>query len=119
MTLDLETWLIDAGDVIVNKKTSQGADSLTEAERAVEWMWRIDYSVRNSGSFGPLEDMDSTSVSDLKSAANGAQLIKLAAWLDEATDEEAFCRNYQERFDEACMELKDWYDRSAQARMGS
>ncbi|MCZ2496121.1 hypothetical protein GN316_05070 [Xylophilus sp. Kf1] len=119
MDCDLETWLIDAGDFIVRKRASQGAGSLSMAERAVNWMWLIDYAVRNSGSFGPLEDMGSTAVLDLKSVASNAQLTTLAEWLEEANNEKKFCTTYQERFYRGCAELKDFYDRNGQSRTHS
>lgn len=119
MKFDFETWLIDVADLIIKKRSSLATGSLSEAERAVECMWLIDYSVRNSGSFGVLKDIDSTAFSDLKSAANDAQLIKLAAWLDQSNNEERFCSTYYERFDEPCAELKNFFDRSVRSKIAS
>lgn len=119
MNFELETWLVDVGNLIINKEAEQGASKLSEAERAVYWMWMIDYAVRNSGSFGPLEDMDSSALSDLQKAAWAARLSILASWLEEASDEEAFCRTYHEHFYEACTELKAFYEHRAQAQAGS
>jgi hypothetical protein len=109
MILDLETWLIDTGAVVLQKLNDQGAGSLGPAESSVYWMWWIDYSVRNSGSFGPLQDMKSTAISDLLAFSQHAGLPKLTIWLSSAADESAFCRSYLEHFDEACSELRDVY----------
>lgn len=65
MILDPETWLIDTGDVVLQKLHNKGADSLAPTEWGIYWMWTIDYAVRDSGSFGPLQDMDSTAIEDL------------------------------------------------------
>jgi hypothetical protein len=109
MTLDLETWLIDTGDVVLQKLNNEGASSLGPTEWGVYWMWWIDYAVRNAGSFGPLQDMDSTAINDLLAFSERTGLQKLKAWLNSAADESAFCQSYFEHFDEACSELRDLY----------
>lgn len=109
MILDLETWLIDTGAVVLQKLNDEGADSLSPAESGVYWMWWIDYAVRNSGSFGPLQDVGSTAISDLIAFSERTGLTRLAAWLDSAADESTFCKSYLEHFDEACSELRDVY----------
>jgi len=112
MNVELETWLLDVGDLVIQKKADGGAGTLSEPERAIYWMWLIDYAVRNSGSFGPLEDMDSTALTDLATFASDARLLGLASWLSLSSDEEAFCATYHDRFDEGCAELKAFYERS-------
>jgi hypothetical protein len=109
MSLDLETWLIDTGAVVVQKLNHQGAASIAPIEWGVYWMWTIDYAVRNSGSFGPLEDMDSTAIEDLQAFSKRTGLQKLTAWLSTAVDESMFCLSYLKHFDEACSELRDVY----------
>jgi hypothetical protein len=109
MILDLETWLIDTGAVVLQKLNDEGPGSLSPVESGVYWMWWIDYAVRNSGSFGPLQDMESSAISDLLAFSERAGLPKLAAWLNSAADESAFCDSYLDHFDEACGELRDVY----------
>lgn len=109
MILDFETWLIDTGDVVIQKLHDEGAASLAPTEWGVYWMWTIDYAVRNSGSFGPLEDEGSTAVEDLRAFSKRTGLHTLTAWLSTAADEFMFCQSYFEHFDEACSELRDFY----------
>lgn len=111
MTIDLETWLIDTGDVVLHKLNNEGASALVPIDWGVYWMWWIDYAVRNSGSFGPLQDMDSTAINDLLAFSESTGLQKLTAWLNSAEDESTFCQSYLEHFDEACSELRDAYCR--------
>ena len=118
MNLELETWLLEVGDLVIHKQAHQGASALSEPERAVYWMWLIDYAVRNSGSFGPLEDRDSTALADLAKFAGDARLSSLASWLALSSDEAAFCATYLDRFDEGCAELKAFYERG-DAQTGS
>ncbi|WP_034382064.1 hypothetical protein [Herbaspirillum sp. CF444] len=114
MNNDLETWLVEAGDIVLRKKAQQGESALSESERAVDWMWLIDYSVRNAGCFGPLEDMGAkTALSDLACFAQDAKLSVLSSWLQLSDNEEAFCSTYYQHFDKACGELKDHCERTS------
>jgi hypothetical protein len=53
MTLELEAWLIDTGDRVVQKLHTNGKNSLSPTNWGVYWMWTIDYAVKNSGTSGP------------------------------------------------------------------
>ncbi|MBP1317794.1 hypothetical protein [Herbaspirillum sp. 1130] len=111
MNMDLETWLLDAGDVVIRKKAQWGESAISESENAIHWMWLIDYSVRNAGCFGPLEDMGAkTALPDLARFAQDAELPALLLWLQHSDNEEAFCGTYYQRFDKACEELKNYCD---------
>ncbi len=110
MTEDLETWIIEAGDSVIQKLNDEGPSSLSPTERAIYWMWSIDYAVRNSGSFGPLQDMESTAIHDLHAFATNTGLHKLASWLESAADELAFCESYYKQFEKPCYELREAYN---------
>ncbi|SEL69328.1 hypothetical protein SAMN05518845_11018 [Variovorax sp. YR750] len=118
MNSELETWILEVGDLVIQRQADGGVSALSEPERAIYRMWLIDYAVRNSGSFGPLEDMDSTALADLATFARDARLLGLASWLALSSDEEAFCATYHDRFDEGCAELKAFYEGSG-AQTGS
>lgn len=108
MNIDLETWLLETGDIVIRKKAQLSESALSESDRAVYWMWLIDYSVRNAGCFGPLEDMGAkTALSDLARFAQDTKLSALCLWLQLSDNEEVFCRTYYQHFDKACGELKD------------
>lgn len=110
MTIDLETWIIEVGDAIIQKLHREGSSSLTSIEWAIYWMWEIDYAVRNSGCFGPLMDSGSTAFHDLQLFATNARLLGLASWLESSADELAFCESYYRKFDDVCGELREAYD---------
>lgn len=110
MTVDLETWIIETGDSVIQKLNDAGASSLTAIERAIYWMWSIDYAVRNSGSFGPLQNIESTAIHDLHAFATNTGLPKLASWLESAADEPTFCESYYEQFEKPCFELREAYN---------
>jgi hypothetical protein len=114
LDIDLETWLLDAGGLVIQKMAEQGASALSAPERAVHWMWLIDYSVRNAGCFGPLEDMGAkTALSDLVRFAQDAKLSALSSWLQLSDNEEAFCSAYYQHFDKSCVELKGYCERTS------
>ncbi|OOG40584.1 MULTISPECIES: hypothetical protein [unclassified Rhodanobacter] len=102
----LESWLVEVGGDIIEKKSSQGVESLTPIQLAIYNLWLIDYAVRNSGSFGPLEDMESNAIAALHAFSSANNMPALSSWLSQANDEEAFCKSYYHHFPGACLELK-------------
>ena len=55
--MDNETWLIEIGDEIIEKKSNSNYEDLSELEKSVYCFWVIDYAVRNSGTLGPFADL--------------------------------------------------------------
>ena len=55
--MDNETWVIAAGDRVIQKKARHGSDRLTTWERLVYALWVADYGMRNAGSLGTAEDV--------------------------------------------------------------
>lgn len=102
----LESWLVNVGGDIIDIKSSQGLEALTPLQIAIYNLWLIDYAVRNSGSFGPLEDMESDAIEALLNYSSANNMPALNFWLSQANDEEAFCANYYHHFPGACLELK-------------
>lgn len=103
---DMETWLLEAGDEIIEKRTEQGEASLSPPEHAIYCMWALDYAVRNAGSLDALEDVHETAIEDLAAFARTQKIGVLSALLDMAADEEAFIDAYYVQFDAACTELR-------------
>jgi hypothetical protein len=102
----LEDWLIKVGGDTIEKKATQGEAALTPVETAVCNLWLIDYAVRNSGSFGPLQDMNSNALASLLVFSQEHRLSFIARWLAAPVDEAAFCSTYYEHFNSACSELR-------------
>jgi hypothetical protein len=102
----LETWLIHVGGGVIDKKSTQGGEALTSIETAIYDLWLIDYAVRNSGNFGPLEDMQSNAIDSLHAFSIANDLPTLASWLSQANNEAMFCETYHHHFAGACLELK-------------
>ena len=64
-TIDNETGLINKGDKIINKSSSEGLNSLTNLEKAIYYVWVMDDAVRNSGTLEPMPALNRTSISEL------------------------------------------------------
>jgi len=47
--MDNETWVVEEGDRIIQKKARLGFDRLTDWERLVYSLWVADYGMRNAG----------------------------------------------------------------------
>lgn len=106
METDNESWLIEEGSRIIEKKSNHNFASLTELEKAIYCLWVIDYSVRNSGTLEPMREIHETSITELIEFANINFCNNLYSILT-ITDEKILCDNYLENFDKACKDLHD------------
>ncbi|MCA0895125.1 hypothetical protein [Microbulbifer agarilyticus] len=107
MDLDNETWLIELGDDVIEKKAEIGIEALTDYEKAVYCLWVIDYSIRNSGTLDALEDIYPKAISDLESLIGKNNWLSKFRVKEISSSQEAYYNN----FEELCSEL-----RSIQAR---
>lgn len=53
--LDLETWILDAGDAVLAKK--QRKDGLSPLDELVHCLWVADYGMRNAGDLETANDL--------------------------------------------------------------
>ena len=97
-----ETWVIQTGDRIVQKKAQ--AANLSDWERLVYCLWTADYMIRNAGDFANAQDLYPTFQSDAR---------QLAERLGLATTRVAFSlsrrrlqKEYFDRFERICDEIK-------------
>jgi len=101
---DNETWMVDAGATIIQKKAHSGLDSLTPWERLVYCLWVADYGMRNAGDLETASEFyDQFQVEAQRVAKNlSLQLTHEAFSLSKAALE----REYFERFDHICHEIR-------------
>ncbi len=99
-----ETWVIEAGDDVIQKKARVGIAALDPKEKLLYCLWVADYGMRNAG--------DLTTARDLYAAfqEEGASLSKgLSLEFTHETfvlPKEVLERQYFERFDRVCDEIK-------------
>ncbi len=112
MSIENETWLLEAGDTVIAKKALSGLYSLSDVERALYALWVIDYSVRNSGTLGEVKELYPAALVELNQFAQANHCIELArisARKIEA-DEEVLVQQYHTLFDLACAEIQALYE---------
>jgi hypothetical protein len=103
---DMETWLIDAGDEVIQKRVTMGVEVLSPVERAIYALWVVDYAVRNSGTLIPMSEMYPTALVELRAFATLGDLPALKLLAGSAADNTAFCDGYYRHFDAAIQELR-------------
>src|SRR5262245_10503129 len=101
MTVDNETWIIEAGDAVIQR---QGAAHLTPLERLIYCVWVADYGMRNAGDLAVARDLyepfreEALRLSqELGLSATSSAFALVPAELE---------RQYFERFDAICDELR-------------
>jgi hypothetical protein len=54
---DNETWIIDAGDAVIQKKATSGIEALSPSEHLIYCLWVADYGMRNAGDLVTAADL--------------------------------------------------------------
>lgn len=101
---DNETWLIDAGDDVVQKEVERGRSALTAFERLVHCVWVADYSMRNAGDLLTASDLYAPFQEEAAQLANELDLARTRAAFSLPAGE--LERAYFEAFDDVCGELR-------------
>jgi hypothetical protein len=108
---DNETWIIEAGDAVIAKRTALGDSALSPTERLIYCVWVADYGMRNAGD---LETACDLYPEFQKEAAHLA--AELGLGFTHATfslPAVAMQKEYFERFDRICDEIKNGYSKVA------
>lgn len=113
---DIEGWLIDVGDCVIQKMAKVGVDGLSTIEVAIYAMWVVDYSVRNSGTLFPMTELYPEALEKLAAFAAENHLEALNALASAECDDEAFCDVFYQWFELATLELERLYRRQASVR---
>src|SRR5436189_5420957 len=101
---DSETWLLDAGGVIIQAIMARGIDSLGARDRLIYCLWVADYGMRNAGDLATAGDVYANFQTEGLRLARDAGLPETCeAFALKAPDLQ---RQYFERFDLICGELR-------------
>lgn len=103
---DNETWIIEAGDVVIQKKASVGLDSLTKLERLIYCFWVADYGLRNAGDLDVALDLYEHFHSEGASISSELGLTKVKS-LFAMPLSELQC-SFLLRFEEVCDEIRKY-----------
>ena len=99
-----QSWVVDRGGDVVEKKAQTGVASLSDWERLVYCLWVTDYMMRNAGDFLNAEVMypdfqtDATRFSKSLGLATTHALFSLS--------QRKLQRDYFDRFEAVCDEIK-------------
>jgi hypothetical protein len=99
-----ESWVVERGAMVIEKKAQSGVTSLSPWEQLVYCLWVADYMMRNAGDFANAVDMYPDFQTDAKQFAERLSL---------PTTFEAFSlsqrelqREYFDRFEAICSEIR-------------
>ena len=108
---DNESWIIEAGDAVIQKKASAGVESLSVVERLIYCLWVADYGMRNAG------DLDTASDVYADFQTDGA---RLAGELGLKVTQRAFAlptaqlqRSFLASFEKMCDEIRQYVQQGA------
>jgi len=106
-----QSWIVQAGDRVIQKKAQAGAASLSDWERLVYCLWLADYMMRNAGDFANAQDRCPTFQSDAKQFA---ERLGLAATCEAfSLSQRKLQKEYFDRFERICDEIRNAAPRAA------
>jgi hypothetical protein len=99
-----ESWIIEVGDVVIQKKAGTGIGSLSHIERLIYCVWVADYGMRNAGDLEAAHDVYSNFQPEAEQLARELGLQHtLNAFALSTLDLQ---REYFDRFEMICNELR-------------
>lgn len=93
--MDNETWLIELGDEIIDKKSEFGIEELTDYEKAIYCLWVVDYSIRNSGTLDAVEDLYPEALVEFESLAAKHKWLPQLSFTEIVSNQELYYQNYE------------------------
>ena len=57
MAKDNETWILDAGDAVIERRADPGTAAPTRLDRLIYCLWVADYGMRNAGDLAAADDV--------------------------------------------------------------
>jgi hypothetical protein len=98
-----QTWVVETGDRVIQKRAQTGVASLSDWERLVYCLWVADYMMCNAGDFANA-DMYPAFQSD---AVRFAQRLGLVATREAfSLSRRKLQKEYFDRFEKMCDEIK-------------
>ena len=115
--MDNETWVIEAGDRVIQKKARLGFDRLSDWERVVYSLWAADYGMRNAGDLNTARDVYADFQAVALRAADVLSLPATRSAFALATD--ALQERYFDVFEAVCGEVRSAEPGDAGDRRGT
>ena len=99
-----ETWLLNMGGGIIEKKAEQGYASLTPIDKLIYCFWATDYSMRNAGDLLAAGELHAGFREDARLAAKELRLPRSILAFSLSCGE--LKERYFDLFDDLCREIK-------------
>ncbi|WP_282605190.1 hypothetical protein [Pelagibius sp. Alg239-R121] len=101
---DNETWIIDAGDVVIERRAEVGMAALQPLEQLIYCLWVADYGMRNAGDLEAAADLYAPFQEEVEGLSKdlGLPLAHAAFELSRSELE----RQYFELFEGICNEIR-------------
>jgi hypothetical protein len=103
--LNNETWIIESGDRVIQKKAKKGIGSLTLLEKLVYCFWVADYGMRNAGDLDTAYDLYADFHSEASQASK--ELNLQSTYEVFSMSKPNLERAYFDRFDSICNEIRN------------
>lgn len=103
MSTDNESWVVEESDRVIRKKASRGVDSLFPCEALVYFLWWADYAMRNGESLAAVEANCGFHTNGREAAKQLPFPLTQALF---ALDLESFEKEYLDRFEAVCDEIR-------------
>jgi hypothetical protein len=100
-----DSWLVETGADIVEKRATAGADALSAKETLVYWLWWADYMMRNAGDFSNAADLEKDF--QLEIAWHAKQLGLRYTEETFSLPRAELQKRYFDRFDAVCSEIRN------------
>jgi hypothetical protein len=105
MHAENETWIVERGAKVIEKKAQSGPASLNDWERLVYCLWVTDYMMRNAGDLANAVDMYPNFQSDAKQLATQLALSNTLQMF--SLSKRSLQQQYYDRFDKICAEIRN------------
>jgi hypothetical protein len=102
---DNETWVIERGDTIIQKKAHSGVGSLGTWEKLVYCLWVADYGMRNAGDLDTAHDVYADFLAEGRRIAG--ELSLSVAHQVFSMPQHDLEQAYFHRFDSLCAEIRN------------
>jgi hypothetical protein len=99
-----ETWIVERGGDVAEKRTRTGPEGLSSWEHLVYCLWATDYMMRNAGDFANAVDLYPTFQSDAKDLSSKLSLA--LTYQAFSLPEADLQRQYFDRFQAICNEIR-------------
>lgn len=99
-----QTWVVDRGGQVIDKKVHEGPSTLNELERLIYCLWVTDYMMRNAGDFANAPVMYPEFQTDARRFAKKLGLTKTHEAF--SLSHRKLQQEYFDRFEEICDEIR-------------